>query len=480
MDKPVILIIDDGRDIVDYCQLFLKDEFDFFYETSGKDALERLKTSSFNLILLDKNFIGTPKEKLFFPQDPTNEGLYILPELVKRYPAIPVVMVTSYGDLDSAQKALQLKAADYIEWSVLGHDKLFLKHRIEITLAAANDGSSDIIDEYNTLGIIGSSSVMAELFSRMRRAADSDATVLITGETGVGKELVARAVHRKSRRSGQPFVKIGCANIPSGLLESELFGYEKGAFTGAHTRRIGRFEYAHNGVLFLDEIAEMDIPLQAKFLRFVEEKCFERLGSNETLQADVRIVAASNRDLAKAIKENQFREDLYWRLNVLSITVPPLRERSEDIPLLIDHFIAKYSSEYNVDIVDITPEALTFLKDSKFESGNVRELEHTIASSIHFADRIITLTAILKAKESAPPVPHRACDYLTEKECALLKETALDRIENIIIGKRLEQKNGNVREAAQSLGISKTKLYKKLQELKLTDKIHPERKGKKK
>jgi len=464
MDKPLILIIDDGKDILDYCNQFLVDGFDFAWEQNGKDGILKLKDSNVAAVLLDKNFKDAPDDKLLgSPDDILNEGFYILEHLKKEFSQVPVIMVTSYGDLESARRALLSGADDYIEWGALGEDKLFLKHRIEKTIQGG-DGR-DLIKVYNAMGIIGKSEKILQVYKEIENAARSDATVLILGETGAGKELVARAIHKQSKKAIGPFIKMSCVNIPETLFESELFGYEKGAFTGAISAKPGRFELANNGSMFLDEIAEIPLSIQPKFLRVLDEKSFERLGSKETIQVDVRIISATNRELKEEVDNKRFREDLFWRLKVLTITVPPLRERHEDIPLLVEHFIEKYSVEYGFDISGISKEALKYLRDCSFERGNVRELENLIASSLHYADRVITFKDILQASKERPKeVVKPICEFFKDEACTLYKDARLKNMEKRLILERLKMFNGNAAKTAESLGIGKTTLYEKIRE----------------
>ena len=309
--------------------------------------------------------------------------------------------------------------------------------------------------------IIGKNEKMRHLFTQIQTAAAGDISVLIQGETGTGKELVAKSIHDKSQRKAGPFVAINCAAIPTELIESELFGYERGAFTGANERRIGQFEHANTGTLFLDEIGDMPLILQAKLLRVLQEREFQKIGGTSTISIDIRVLAATNRDLENAIRAGYFREDLYHRLAAFPITVPPLRDRREDIPILADHFLKKYAAAVEKPILDISTDALQMLMQHDFPD-NVRELENTIARAVLYetTDRLQPESLLLhQPQEGSQPATSSPTDATTI--------LPLDEVERRAIVHALKVTNNNIPEAARALGIGKSTLYRKLKEYNL-------------
>ncbi len=315
---------------------------------------------------------------------PELDGLQTLQEIRRLYPDLPVVMMTAYGTVETAVASMKEGALDYLTKPIdLDELLLILQKVIERSnlIRENKELKAQLQERYTFTHIVYGSPKMEEVMGLVARVAPSQATILIRGESGTGKELIANAIHYASPRSGKPLVKVSCSAIPETLLESELFGHEKGAFTGATQRRIGRFEEADGGSIFLDEIGDLSPSTQVKLLRILQDKEFQRLGSNLTLKTDVRVITATHRNLEEAIKKGLFREDLYYRLNVISITLPPLRERREDIPLLIDYFLKKYSKENQKSISDISKEARALLLRYPYP-GNVRELENLIERAV--------------------------------------------------------------------------------------------------
>ncbi|MDH4101064.1 MAG: sigma-54 dependent transcriptional regulator, partial [Nitrospirota bacterium] len=315
---------------------------------------------------------------------------------------------------------------------------------------------------YNFDNIIGRSPKMQDVFRLIRMVASSQATVLIEGESGTGKELVAKAVHFSGQRRDKPFVDANCAAIPANLLESEFFGHEKGAFTGAISRRIGRFEQANGGTLFLDEVGEIELPLQVKLLRAIQERKFERVGGNSSVSVDIRLIAATNRDLKESVKEGRFREDLYFRLNVIKITLPPLRERREDIPLLVEHFLKKYAEQERKNVNSVSPEAMKQLLDYHWP-GNVRELENTMERALVICQgNTITSDELpYEMTLSNPSVSSGGMVMPAENACNL------SEMEREMIVRALEKTRGNKSKAAGILGISRKVLYARLKEYEI-------------
>ncbi len=470
-----ILVVDDDPDHFFFLKsILVKSEFELIYARTGEEALK--KASQAELVLLDRDFGKLSQDEfLGSPWDFRNEGFAILEKLKAEYPYLPVVMITSYPDIESTEIAIRKGAVDYIEWSSLMHSEDYFRERIKrIFETYGKEERKRLIHSFRNIGIIGISDAMYEIFLFIEKVKNSPATVFITGESGVGKELVARAIHLRGVRKDKPFIKVSCANIPQDLLESELFGYEKGAFTGAVKEKPGKFELADGGVIFLDEIGEIGPAIQVKLLRVLEEKAFERLGGKKTIHVDVKIIAATNKPV-ESLSKAKFRKDLLHRLKVLSISIPPLRYRREDIPPLIDYFIDKFSKYYNKTIEGITKEARFYLENQNYEEGNVRELQNIIIRAIHTAHKLITLKDIVPSERVCKKFYKKMCPFLEKGSCILVSNMKLKDVERELILKRLEMYQQDVLETAYSLGISKSKLYMKLKEYG----IKPPRKRKK-
>jgi two-component system, NtrC family, response regulator AtoC len=377
MSQPrTVLIADDEPNIRRVLEaMFTKDGFTVLTAENGKRAIDLASANSIDILITD----------LIMP-DMT--GVEVLRAVKQLQPDSAAIMVTAYGTIKTAVDAMRLGAYNYItkpfdvdEMRVLVKKALEHRSSKEETSLPKPKAKTN----YRMENIVGTSGRMKELFKVIERAADSRATVLIRGESGSGKELVARALHYNSSRADKPFVAVSCAALSETLLESELFGHEKNAFTGAATQKPGRFEIAHGGTLFLDEVGEIPAPLQVKLLRVLQEREFERVGGTKTIKIDVRLVAATNKDLEKAVKEGEFREDLYYRLQVIQVFVPPLRDRREDIPSLVEHCLKKYNSENGRKLEIVSPEALDLLMRYEFP-GNVRELENAVERAVVMAD----------------------------------------------------------------------------------------------
>jgi DNA-binding NtrC family response regulator len=372
MEKPKILIAEDEKTQRDLLEGFLKKEgFSVEAVADGREFLKKLQGDFFDTALIDYKM-------------PELDGLQTLREIRKLYPDLPVIMMTAYGTVETAVASMKEGALDYITKPIdLDELLLMLQKVIERSnlIKENKDLKAQLQERYEFTNIVYGSPKMEEVMGLVARVAPSQTTILIRGESGTGKELIANAIHYASPRSAKPWVKMSCAAIPETLLESELFGHEKGAFTGATQRRIGRFEEADGGSIFLDEIGDLSPSTQVKLLRILQNKEFQRLGSNLIFKTDVRVITATHRDLEEAIKKGLFREDLYYRLNVISILLPPLRERREDIPLLIDYFLQKYSNENQKSISDISKEARALLLRHPYP-GNIRELENLIERAV--------------------------------------------------------------------------------------------------
>lgn len=447
MRNPRILVVDDEEDI----RNILSDRLQMYgYEvptaSDGAEAIERVAEISPELVLLD---IRLPKL----------DGMEVLSRIKREHPETLVIMITAHGTVQRAVEAMKQGAYDFIE-------KPFNPDLIRIKVDKALERQSlirenkylrsELKGEYGEL--VGKSQEMMEVLRTVEKVAPSDSTVLITGESGTGKELVARALHRNGPRSSEPFIVVNCSAIQPTLLESEIFGHERGAFTGAVTRKPGKMELADNGTLFLDEIGDMAYELQAKLLRAIQEKEFERVGGTSVIKANIRFIAATNRDIHKAIQEGKFREDLFYRLNVVNIHLPPLRELKEDIPLLIEHFLGKYSAALKRRGVQITDEATELLMNYRWP-GNVRELQNCIERTILLSDSDIIRPEHLPQEVRASEFPQS-----TQAETLVKRETTLKEMEKAHILKTLEEVGGNRTKAAKLLGISLRGLQYKLRE----------------
>lgn len=458
--KPKVLVVDDEMGVRRSIAVILRKTCDVIAVSSGEEALQKLKSEEIHLVLLD---IRLPKM----------DGLKILREIKKTDENMMVIMITAIRDTKTAVEAMKLGAYDYItkpfdvleiralveralEKRTLIKENLFLKMEI-----AQRDGYHEMI---------GNSEAISKIYSLIDRAAGSTSTVLISGESGTGKELTARAIHFKSSRAGKPFVVVNCAAIPENLLESELFGFERGAFTGAFERKEGKFEVADGGTIFLDEVCSMSTLLQAKMLRVLQSRPdgsyeIERIGSSKSIPIDVRVIAATNKNLKGEVEHGTFRQDLYYRLNVLPIEIPPLRNRKKDIPLLIDFFLNKFNRKLNKSIRGIAEDAVNFLVNYKWP-GNVRELENLMERLVAIED-----SSWISA-EKLPVEVIFETDHASGQENMLefsLKK-AKEQLERQFIKKALREATGNRSKAAKILGLHRNTLFLKMEQLGLKHK----------
>jgi two-component system response regulator AtoC len=443
---PSVLIIDDEKHTREGLQQALQDHYDVSVAANADEAFNLMDAQEFEVILTDLRMPG-------------KSGLKVIDKALALPHRPAVIMMTAYGSIDSAVEAMKRGAVDFLTKPVqIERLEILIQRALKTkTLEVEVKQLHERLDEkFNVEGIVGHSARLAEVIERVKLVAPSRATILIEGETGTGKELIAQAIHQASPRARAAFVPVHCAALPANLLESELFGHERGSFTGATERREGRFESADGGTVFLDEIGEIGPEIQVKLLRFLETKSFERVGSTKTMTVDVRLVAATNRNLEQMVKEGKFREDLFFRLNVVRITTPPLRDRSEDIPVLLEHFIRVYSKENGYDPVQVEPGAMRHLQAYPWP-GNIRELRN-------FAENAVVLRRGGKLSEfdlepkfrgeTAPPpsmvTPTPANPFSVEdNEKRLLREA-------------LMKARGNRTKAATLLGISRRTLHRKI------------------
>ena len=440
-----LLVVDDEPQILQAVSGILQDEgFEVLTAPDGETALKTVSDGTPDLVLLD---IALPGK----------DGLEVLQELKARHPALPVVMISAYGSVENAVKATRLGAYDFIEKPPHA-DNILLTVRNALEMARLAEENRRLrLQAAPVREIVGQSEAVQRLREQLRMVAPTNASVLITGENGTGKELVARALHAFSLRAHKPFVEVNCAAIPEDLIESELFGHEKGAFTGATSRRQGKFDQAHEGTLFLDEIGDMSLKTQAKILRILEEQRFERVGGSRPLQVDVRVVAATNKNLAEEIQRGTFREDLYHRINVIPLQVPPLRERGEDIPLLAKHFLQELARENDTPAKTFTPQALEALTNLPWP-GNVRELKN-------FIWRLAILTPapqIDLADMHLSPEPEAASGDLDRLLQMPDFREARARFEKEYLRRQLEECGGSVTLLAERIGLERSHLYRKL------------------
>jgi DNA-binding NtrC family response regulator len=453
---PTLLIVEDEAKMRRLLELNLaEDGYSVHTAPDAEAGLNTLRQEKIDLVVTDLKLPGM-------------NGLEFLQAVKRTNATIPVVVMTAFGTVETAVEAMKAGASDYVlKPFSLEEMKLILRKELDVRrLREENRSLREALGErYQFRNIVARSPKMQEVLATVERVASTQSTVLLGGESGVGKDLIARAIHEHSRRASGPFIKINCTAIPENLLESELFGYEKGAFTGANTAKPGKFELADKGTIFLDEIGDVPGSIQVKLLHVLQDREFERLGGTKTLKVDVRVVAATNQDLRAALEQGTFREDLYYRLNVVPISIPPLRERKEEIPYLADHFIARFARESGKPLSDITPAALRLLMDFHWP-GNVRELENIIERAVALsAGTVIDVADIRLDVSAARPAPVVAGGSLPFPPEGM----TLEEFEDEIIRESLRRADGNKSQAARLLGLSRNALRYRLSKLGLPD-----------
>jgi two-component system NtrC family response regulator len=450
-----ILIVDDEKNYLVVLEALLSAEgYEIITADNVRDALRLMEESDLDLVLTDMKMPGM-------------SGMDLLVESKRRKPEVPVIMMTAYGTIEMAVEAMKKQAYDYITKPFQNEElKLTIKKALEnYRLIKENRRLSEALSErHRYRNIIGKSRPMLQIYDLLDKVAQSKASVLITGASGTGKELIAKAIHYEGPRRGRPFISVNCGALTETLLESELFGHEKGAFTGAVALKKGRFELADGGTLFLDEVGDMPPSLQVKLLRVLQEMEFERVGGTKTLKVDVRVLSASNRNLKEDVSSGLFREDLYYRLNVIHIDVPPLRERLEDIRLLVNHFIEKYRKDEGKDKIELSPEVWQTLYAHSWP-GNIRELENIIERAV-----VLNSDGVIELKDLPAEFSKRReeldVDRFVPPDAPL--QTVLEEVEEKMIRRALRQSDNVQSHAAERLGITKSLIQHKMKKYNIT------------
>lgn len=446
MKKHQVLIVDDDKNIRRMIEVHLKKEksYEAIQAANGEACLKTLQEEVPDLILLDIQMPGI-------------DGIETLEQIKQQYSRIPIIMMSAHGTIDIAVRSMKLGAYDFIT-------KPFSGDRLNITVRNALESNElrgeveqlrrELQEKYQFKNIIGQSGAIQNVFRSVSKVINSNVTVLLYGESGTGKEIIARAIHYEGqkRRNG-PFVVVNCSALPESLLESELFGHEKGAFTGASHKRMGKFEHADGGTVFLDEVGEMAPSTQVKVLRVLQEREFERVGGNEVVKVDIRLISATNKDLEESVRKGEFREDLFYRLCVFPIKLPPLRERKDDIPLLIQYFMEKYTAREEKNIGSMSPDAIELMMTYHWP-GNVRELENTI-------ERAVVLTSTSEIVANDLPANVRAIGERRVIDTSKTLNTWIEKLEEEALSKALLECEGNVSLTARKLGIGRATIYRK-------------------
>jgi DNA-binding NtrC family response regulator len=464
---PSILIVDDDKNTRDGLARALRHGYDVLPAESAERALDLLGSRNIDILLSDVRMPGM-------------DGLTLLQRAMAQQPGLICILLTAYGNVETAVEAMKGGAYDFLMKPVnLDHLDLLLKRATRSRDVESENLQlrEQLNDKYGLENILGTSPVMQQLFDVIKQAAPTQATVLLQGESGTGKELVAQAIHRLSNRAKGPFIAVHCAALAPSLLESEMFGHEKGSFTGAAARRRGRFELADGGTLLLDEVSEIDLSIQVKLLRVLEERKFERVGGDETVDVDIRLIAATNRDLKAYVEKGRFREDLFFRLDVVNITLPPLRERLDDLPLLCGRFIKEFSEKNEKQVDSITADAIGILSSYSWP-GNVRELRNTIEKMV-----VLARGAKLTARDVPPNIRNTMRGEGggaagREHRVGIAAGASLASAERAMILAALRTHGQSRTRAARELGISRRTLHRKLKEYRMEDAAEQEAEGK--
>ena len=474
-----ILVVDDEGSVLDsFRRMLVRAGHEVATERRAEEALRRLDDERPDLLILDINLPGI-------------DGIEALRQVRESAPKLPVIMMTAFGTTQTAIEATKHGAFDYQLKPFMPRDMLRMVDRAleSVRLMKGNVEIAPVTVSRDTDALIGQSGAMQEVYKTIGRVAPTDATVLLRGETGVGKELVARAIYQNSPRGAAPLMVVNCAALPETLLESELFGHEKGAFTGATARRIGKFEQADGGTIFLDEIGDIPLSIQAKILRALQQKTFQRVGGNETHRSDARVIAATNRELEQGIRRGEFRQDLYHRLDVVTIHIPPLRERLEDVPALADYFLSRFAAELGREVPHLVPQAVEFLQSQTWP-GNVRELEHCIHRAMIFTQGMpIQVTDIQEALKAHPAALGAQGQDDSDSDELLLNVIQgylrshtgnsahtefMQKVDKLLITETLAITEGNQTQAAKLLGLTRSTLQAKMKKHGLQRQVYLE------
>lgn len=458
--KKKILLVEDDEYVLGSIKILLnKEGYEVNTALDGLEALGLYRKDSYDLVVADLKM-------------PQMDGIELLKQLKLEFPDVSLIMMTAYGSIRSAVEAMKIGAYDYVTKPVSAEEirlviqRAFERQNLIIEIRTLR---KELEERFGLDNIIGKSYAMQRVYDLILQVAITDATVLITGETGTGKELVAHAIHHNSKRKNCPFVVINCSALPESLLESELFGHEEGAFTGATKQRIGKFEFADTGTVFFDEMGNLPLSMQTKLLRLLQEKSFERVGGNQTIKVDVRVLAATNKDLNKLSEEGCFRKDLYYRLNVIPIQLPSLKERREDIPLLVTHFIEKYNKVFKKEIKSISQDVLNMMM-SYCWPGNVRELENLVERTV-----IMAKDYVISEIELPMPNQKQARERFEDADNDQITDNSLEdflaHYENIYITKLLKRCKGRIDSSAKISGIDVKTLYRKMKKYNINKDI---------
>ena len=458
--KKKILLVEDDEYVLGSIKILLnKEGYEVNTALNGLEALGLYRKDSYDLVIADLKM-------------PQMDGIELLKQLKLEFPDVSLIMMTAYGSIRTAVEAMKMGAYDYVAKPVSAEEiRLVIQRAFERQnlITEIRTLRKELEERFGLDNIIGKSNAMQRVYDLILQVANTDATVLITGETGTGKELVAHSIHHNSKRKNCPFVVINCSALPESLLESELFGHEEGAFTGATKQRIGKFEYADTGTVFFDEMGNLPLSMQTKLLRLLQEKSFERIGGNQTIKVDVRVIAATNKDLNKLSQEGGFREDLYYRLNVIPIKLPPLNERREDIPLLVTHFIEKYNKAFKKDIKSISQNALNIMMSYHWP-GNVRELENLTERAV-----IMAKSHIINEVDILIPNQKQRMEGLKEMFDGRITDNSFDEFlahcEKTYITTLLKQYKGRIYSSAKISGIDAKTLYRKMKKYNIDKNI---------